>query len=167
MDANFFSGSENLYKYLVSIGILLIVMTVYYPLKEKQRLEILKIELTGEVEVLNYKIKENQKSVQSLQAHIGRNGADSKEVELLEKLEQLNYENHISDIKCSQKFLEIKARQNHIRLYNLLFWIFLPLGITITTVGFLYWYNIKRTEDEIVKENLKKIQSENNGESRC
>ena len=43
METSFLSGSENLYKYLVSIGLLLIVLTVFYPLKEKQDLEVSRI----------------------------------------------------------------------------------------------------------------------------
>lgn len=57
MENNFFSGSENLYKYLVTIGILMLVLTIYYPLKEKQELEILKINLKSELRVLNLEIK--------------------------------------------------------------------------------------------------------------
>lgn len=82
--SNFFAGSENLYKYLVSIGMLLIVLTVYYPLKEKQELEILKIKLEEDVQVLNFKIKENQTNVLNLQVKIGQNSPD------IQKLESLN-----------------------------------------------------------------------------
>ena len=42
METSFLSGSENLYKYLVSVGLLLMVMTVFYPLKEKQEIERIK-----------------------------------------------------------------------------------------------------------------------------
>ncbi len=61
METSFFSGSENLYKYLVTIGLLLIVLTVIYPLKEKQDLEILKITLEKDAKALSYKIKETSK----------------------------------------------------------------------------------------------------------
>ena len=49
METSFLSGSENLYKYLVSVGILLIVLTVFYPLKEKQNIEIKTIGLEKEL----------------------------------------------------------------------------------------------------------------------
>lgn len=81
--SNFFAGSENLYKYLVSIGMLLIVLTVYYPLKEKQELEILKIKLEEDVQVLNFKIKENQTNVLNLQVKIGQNSPDIQKLESL------------------------------------------------------------------------------------
>ena len=54
METSFLSGSENLYKYLVSIGLLLIVLTVFYPLKEKQDLEVSRISIEKEALILNY-----------------------------------------------------------------------------------------------------------------
>ena len=68
METSFLSGSENLYKYLVSVGLLLMVMTVFYPLKEKQEIEISTIKLEKEVLKLNFKIKDNYKKVKELKA---------------------------------------------------------------------------------------------------
>lgn len=158
--SNFFAGSENLYKYLVSIGMLLIVLTVYYPLKEKQELEILKIKLEGEVEVLNFKIKENQINIQHLQAKIGQKDRDIQALESLNVVNKINYDNHINHIECKQKYSEIKARQSYIKLYNVLFWVFLPTGIIITFFGFIRWYMVKRMDDKTAKLNLRKLQLE-------
>lgn len=51
METSFFSGSENLYKYLVTVGTLIIVLTVYYPLKEKQELEVLSIKIENDLQI--------------------------------------------------------------------------------------------------------------------
>ena len=158
--SNFFAGSENLYKYLVSIGMLLIVLTVYYPLKEKQELEILKIKLEGEVEILNFKIKENKINVQNLQNKIGKNGADLSKLDALNIINKINYDNHINHFECEQKYSEIKARQNSIKLYNILFWIFLPIGIIVTLFGFIRWYIVKQNDDRIAELNVQKLQLE-------
>lgn len=158
--SNFFAGSENLYKYLVSIGMLLIVLTVYYPLKEKQELEILKIKLEEDVQVLNFKIKENQTNVLNLQVKIGQNSPDIQKLESLNVIDKINYDNHINHIECKQKYLEIKARQNYIKLYNILFWVFLPTGVIITLFGFIRWYIVKRVDDEMTKLNFRKLQLE-------
>jgi len=160
LGTNFFTGSENLYKYLVSIGMMLIVLTVYYPLKEKQKLEILKIELEGEVKILNYQIKENLKNVNILQANININGAKAKELESLAEIEEINNENNIRHIECEQKHAEIEARKKQITLYNTLFWIFLPIGIIITALGFICWYKVKRVDDSTAKLNAEKLQLE-------
>lgn len=155
--SNFFAGSENLYKYLVSIGILLIVLTVYYPLKEKQELEILKIKLEEDIQVLNFKIKENQTNVLNLRVRIEQKDTD---IESLNAIAKINYDNHIKHIECKQKYSEIKARQNYIKLYNIILWIFLPTGVIITLFGFIRWYNVKQVDDKMAKLNLKKLQLE-------
>jgi|LakMenEpi03Aug12_release.lakeMendotaPanAssembly.Ray.scaffolds.fasta_scaffold306299_1 hypothetical protein len=63
IETSFLSGSENLYKYLVTMGILLVFLTVYYPLKEKQLLELKTNELEIEVKKLNLSIQFNKISV--------------------------------------------------------------------------------------------------------
>lgn len=157
--SNFFAGSENLYKYLVSIGMLLIVLTVYYPLKEKQELEILKIKLEEDVQILNFRIKENQINILNLQDRVEQNNTD---IELLNAIEKINHDNHINHIECKQKYSEIIARQSYIKLYNMLFWIFLPTGVIITLFGFIRWYRVKRIDDKMAKLNYKKLQFEVN-----
>ncbi len=67
MENSFFSGSENIYKYLVTIGILMIAMTVYYPLREKQNLEIEEIKLNCKIESLALKIQENKKNIKIIE----------------------------------------------------------------------------------------------------
>lgn len=157
--SNFFAGSENLYKYLVSIGMLLIVLTVYYPLKEKQELEILKIKLEEDVQILNFRIKENQINILNLQDRVEQNNTD---IESLNAIEKINHDNHINHIECKQKYSEIIARQSYIKLYNMLFWIFLPTGVIITLFGFIRWYRVKRIDDKMAKLNYKKLQFEVN-----
>ena len=156
--SNVFSGSENLYKYLVSIGLLLIVLTVYYPLKEKEELEVLKIELEAEVEIVNYNIKQNKENIESLQTSITKNGVDSRKLELLTEIEAINRENTINHIRCKQKQNEIKVRKDYIYIYNILFWIFLPLGIIIAVVGFCRWWKVKQEDDKAVKLSTKKLE---------
>lgn len=155
--SNFFAGSENLYKYLVSIGMLLIILTVYYPLKEKQELEILKIKLEKDVQILNFNIKENQINILNLQDRVKQNNADIKSLNVIEKI---NHDNHINHIECKQKYSEIAARQSYIKLYNILFWIFLPTGVIITLFGFIRWYIVKRIDDKMAELNYRKLQSE-------
>ena len=157
--SNFFAGSENLYKYLVSIGMLLIVLTVYYPLKEKQELEILKIKLEEDVQILNFRIKENQINILNLQDRVEQNNTD---IESLNAIEKINHDNHINHIECKQKYSEIIARQSYIKLYNMLLWIFLPTGVIITLFGFIRWYRVKRIDDKMVKLNYRKLQFEVN-----
>ncbi len=136
---------------------LLIILTVYYPLKEKQELEILKIKLEEDVQILNFNIKENQINILNLQDRVKQNNADIKSLNVIEKI---NHDNHINHIECKQKYSEIAARQSYIKLYNILFWIFLPTGVIITLFGFIRWYIVKRIDDKMAELNYRKLQSE-------
>lgn len=160
MESSFFSGSENLYKYLVSIGLLLIVLTVYYPLKEKQELEIKVIQLEIGVKTLNHSIVENQKNAKLLQLFISKNGKTNESLEKLNNIERLNNENHINQLQTESKFSEILVRQKYINLYNILFWIFFPIGILLTLFGFIKWNIVKKYDDNIMKLESEKLEIE-------
>ncbi|MCB0537618.1 MAG: hypothetical protein KDE33_08830 [Bacteroidetes bacterium] len=156
METSFFSGSENLYKYLVTMGILLIVLTVYYPLKEKQQLEIIRIQLENEVSSLNFKINENAKNLKSLK----KDGVSNDKNDLLKEIEALNVENNINQIAAENKYAEILIRRKYITLYKIIFWIFFPIGIFLTTFGFVKWKNAKKDEDKRLKLENEKLEIE-------
>lgn len=157
METSFLSGSENLYKYLVSVGILLIALTVFYPLKEKQNIEIKTIGLEKELSKLNLKIKDNYKKVLEL-----KKDTISIPKEKIEEIEKINLENHLNQIEVEKSNDEIKKRKKHISLYYKLFWIFFPLGIILTIYGFFKWLKSKKTDDEILKleKRLKELEVE-------
>ncbi|OYD41146.1 hypothetical protein [Sphingobacterium cellulitidis] len=158
MENSFIGGSENLYKYLVTIGLLLIVGSVYYPLKEKQSLELLKIELQAEVKQLSVKVKSNAKAVEELK-NKGMGNLDS--VALL-KTSELNEQNQIKQLETERKLSEISNRSWYIKLYNILFWCFFPIGIVLCTFGFIKWNKVKKCDDEIKTLELKKLKIEVN-----
>lgn len=170
MESNFFSGSENLYKYLVSIGILMLVLTIYYPLKEKQSLEILKIELESELKTIYYALDENEKKALNLAEKIKNNEiAKENKSQLLIELRRNQKENELNQIKADGKLKEIETRNLFIRYYNIIIWIFAPLGLFLVIYGFINWRTAKKNEDEkceiekeILKLTLEKEKRENN-----
>lgn len=149
METSFLSGSENLYKYLVSVGLLLMVLTVFYPLKEKQEIEIETIKLEKEVLKLNFKIKDNHKKVKELKELKKKNDTLNLNGIYVNKLDDINLENNLNQFELEKKNDEIKKRVKHIKLYNLLFWIFFPLGLFLAFYGFLKWLKSKKTDDAI------------------
>jgi hypothetical protein len=157
MDNSFFSGSENLYKYLVSIGLLLVVLTVYYPLREKQELEILTIQLESALKALDYKITSNQKSVSSLKVNANGGVIDKQ---LLNELDKLNQENNLSQIETEKKYSEIQFRRKYINLYGLMCWFFIPIGTIIMIFGFVKWKTAKETDDKILNAQSEKLNLE-------
>jgi hypothetical protein len=151
METSFLSGSENLYKYLVSVGLLLMVMTVFYPLKEKQEIEISTIKLEKEVLKLNFKIKDNYKKVKELKKVMLKIDTLKLNATYVNKLDEINIGNHLNQIEIEKKNDEIKKRNTHITLYNYLFWGFFPLGFLLALYGFLKWLKSKKTDDAISK----------------
>lgn len=152
MENSFFSGSENLYKYLVSIGILMLVLTIYYPLKQKQDLEVLKLNLESDMKVLNLEINENKKKVEFLE-----NAILDKTISLVEKKKNLDEiklkqkENEINQVKSKAKIDEIASRTKYIKIYDRLFWIASIAGIILILFGFVRWISAKRNEDKKLK----------------
>jgi hypothetical protein len=160
METSFFSGSENLYKYLVTIGLLLIVMTVYYPLKEKQELEILSIKIENDLDILRYKVKGNEKNVTNLRNRISRNGNSPTTDLLILELDKLNQQNFINQLEIERKYNEIKTRRGYIRIYHWMFWLFFPIGILLTIWGFFKWKRAKKYDDNILKLENEKLELE-------
>lgn len=152
MESNFFSGSENLYKYLVTIGILMLVLTIYYPLKEKQELEILRINLKSELKVLNLEIKDNNKNVNELTKYVTqKNISETQKNKLFLEISQNQKTNEIKQIKADGKLVEIKNRDKYIKIYDNLFWVFIFTGSVFIVVGFIKWYNSKKVDDSKCK----------------
>lgn len=160
METSFFSGSENLYKYLVTIGLLLIVLTVAYPLREKQELEILKITLENDAKTLSYKIKENNKNIAILKELINKNGNSEDNLKTLAEIDKRNQENNLSQINSEKKLSEIEIRTKYIRYYNLMFWIFFPIGIVLSIFGFIKWKNAKKNDDQKQQFEVEKLRLE-------
>lgn len=153
MENSFFSGSENLYKYLVTVGILLIVLTVYYPLKEKQDLEVFSIKTKNELKILEFKIDQNDKYVALLNKR--KRGVSIDTAKMVRKIQ---FENKIKQIELENKVSELETRDQYIQLYRVIFWIFFPVGVILIIYGFIKWYNSKKIDDDIRK--LEKIKLE-------
>lgn len=156
MENSFLGGSENLYKYLVTIGLLLIVGAIYYPLKEKQSLELLKIELGSEAQKLAIKVQKNQKFSEDLKR--SKINVDYKENLQLSNL--LHEQNQIDQLESEKKLAEMQNRSWYICVYNILFWIFFPIGILLCIYGFIKWNAVKKIDDEIKELELKKLKIE-------
>jgi hypothetical protein len=160
MESSFLSGSENLYKYLVSTGMLLIVLTVFYPLKEKQEIEIETIKLEKDVLKLNFEIKDNFKKVNYIKNIKKKNNTLKLNGIYVNKLDIINKQNHLNQFELEKKNDEIKKRKSHIKLYNYLFWVFFPIGVFLALYGFIKWFKSKKIDDEILNldKELKKLE---------
>lgn len=149
MESNFFSGSENLYKYLVSIGLLMVVLTVYYPMRENQDLQILRIKLRSELKCISHEIDENQKSVDKITKKIKENNIQGEErSKLIESARDKTNLIVIKQISSGAKIEEIETREWFIVFYKIMVFIFLPIGVFLIIWGFIQWRKAKKNEDQ-------------------
>jgi hypothetical protein len=160
METSFFSGSENLYKYLVTVGTLIIVLTVYYPLKEKQELEILTIKIENELEILSFKIIDNQKELKIYNSKSNESISQELKNFTLKNITQINKQNRINQISVENKNNELKCRKSYITTYTWIFWIFFPIGLFLIIFGFIKWNRTKKIDDSILELEKKKLEIE-------
>lgn len=149
MENSFFSGSENLYKYLVSIGLLMIVLSIYYPLKESQDLQVMRIKLKSEFNAISHEIDQNQKKVDELKIDI-KSGKLSESVKHTKTIEIRNKTNLIiiKQIRSQANLEEVETRRWYVIIYLVLVVLFLPTGVILTWWGFKNWKKAKKNEDE-------------------
>ena len=145
---------------MLTMSISLIVLAVYYPLKEMQELEIKAIELEIEAKALNRSIVENKKNVIRLQEYISKNGKSDKSNSRLSEIKKLNSENYISQLQTERKHSEIQVRKRYVKYYNIIFWIFFPIGVLLTIFGFTKWNSTKKYDDNILKLQNEKLEIE-------
>jgi len=123
-------------------------MTVYYPLKEKQSIEILSISLEKEALILNYEIKTNKKRLDEIKSLKLDENNSGRLRDNIKEIEGIHFKNNKNQIALEKKYEEIKIRKKHIKLYSILFWFFFPVGIGLTIFGFVKWLNAKKTDDK-------------------
>ena len=78
----------------------------------------------------------------------------------LNDIDKLIKQSQISQFELEQKYEEINTRKKHISLYNVLFWIFFPIGVVITFFGFYKWLKSKTVDDGILELEKKKLELE-------
>lgn len=157
MENSFFSGSENLYKYLVTIGILMVTLSVYYPLNNKEKLELEKIELYHNVVELNRKVKENNSNIKRIAQQKKLNKNDVSDY-IAEK--KISTENEAIQNETIKKNDIVKSKEKYILYYTIIFWIFFPIGIFLIIFGFINWRISKKVEDQTANLEKRKLELE-------
>ncbi|NBG65596.1 hypothetical protein [Acidiluteibacter ferrifornacis] len=160
MENSFLAGSENLYKYLVTMGLLLMVLTVYYPLKETQDLELKTTELESEAKKLEFVFNQNYKSVQELEKRILKEGKSEAANLILKEIISINNENNIKQLESERMSDEIEIRKSYIKFYRTIFWIFFPIGFILACFGFFKWKKSKKNDDKISELECEKLELE-------
>lgn len=145
---------------MVTMGLLLMVLTVYYPLKEKQELEIITVNLRNDVKTLNLSIIQNKNDVELIKGLLDKQGHSKENNSRLIEIEKLNKQNQVNQLQTESKYSELIIRKKYISIYNYMFIIFFPLGILLTIYGFVKWKKSKKYDDNILKLENEKLEIE-------
>lgn len=91
--SNILSGSDNLWKYLFTVGILLIFISIYYPLQKSEEINLEIIELNTDSQILNKKIEYLEKEVSELKYSLKKSNF------VIDSLSLKNWETEINKIQ--------------------------------------------------------------------
>lgn len=165
--ASLFSGSDNLFKYIFTAGVVLILVSLVYPLQKKQEIELQINSYNKDVEVLN-------KNIANIKKFISQANQDSKFVlDSLTKLKALKDKNvdkgthaklsgiiksikekynlaykelekqqseiEVSAIIYKHERKKIELLESHVKTYESYFNWFLWVGILSTIIGLAFW----------------------------
>jgi septal ring factor EnvC (AmiA/AmiB activator) len=177
MDFASFLNTDNLYKFLFSGGILMIVFSLFYPIEKKQLLELEINNFNKQTELLNNDIsllnvevnqlkstsKETLKTIEKLQ----KTKSDLNQTQVSKEISNIkdNYNRIFYKIKSHQqetilKNINIKYNktkieiiQNHISTFSFYSLFLLIFGILFAGFGLRYWFkSTQNTEKLKIKE---------------
>lgn len=180
MDFASFLNTDNLYKFLFSGGILMIVFSLFYPIEKKQLLELEINNFNKQTELLN-------NDINLLNVEVNQLKSTSKEtLNTLEKLQktkndvnQIQVSKEISKIKdnYNKTFYRIKSHQqetilkninikynkskieiiqNHISTFNFYSWFLLIFGVLFAGFGLRYWFKSTQNTEKLKLKELNK-----------
>ncbi len=171
------SSAENLYKFLFINGTVLVILSMFYPLQQKNEIKIRTIDFNKNVDILNYKIelhkayvikfKKNSKKLIVFLDSISRRRTP-KNICVIEKT-KIKYNQELDSINSIQQNIELnqiklEAEKNKIEelkkqaeIYSDYSFYFLIAGILFCVIGVLGWGARTRTLDKIRSKELKKI----------
>lgn len=166
MYPSFLPGADNLSKYLLTIGFVLVFFVIVYPLQKEQKLKLDALNLLMEEELLQQdisgiigKIDELKKdsvelnsSISSLKFRlVNTTFQDSLAIEKLILDKKQVFTKKIEDVELITESLQKKSvkldfeikKQNEVRAqissYVWLEWIFMSIGVIFILLGFRFW----------------------------
>lgn len=180
--AGIFSGSDNLFKYLFTAGVVLIIVSLVHPLQKKQDIELQISIYNKEAALLNKKISdtkhiiavaqnESQKILDSLE-HLDRlrNQAIDKSAKdtIGKRIKQIQtrYNSDFNELQKQQREIEISViilehertkinlLKQHALTYDKYFSIFIWLGVVTALIGLVFWAISTRKKESIVSYEL-------------
>lgn len=163
---DFLPNTDNFFKYLLTIGMLLIVFTILYPIQKQKEVDLEIVTYNTDTAILNFKLKKIEEKVailisekDSIQAildglKIIRDKSNKIEASNIEKnrislkeyfdknksdLNQLLDSLSINAIKLNEQKKRIKKLESYFAFFRNYKLILLVLGFILSFIGLRYW----------------------------
>ncbi|WP_433903246.1 hypothetical protein [Sphingobacterium puteale] len=160
---NFLPGADNIFKYMITVGVALILFMVVYPLKKEQELQIASLDLDYRVSVLKNQmdeLKEMDKKKTDLDYErnaLSDSGEYTKKSDsisaimnsLKRKIDSLS--NYLSDTIVKLDFDNQKSGllKKHAGSYLFLRIFLFSIGIILIVGGFIFWLSKTFVEEMV------------------
>lgn len=153
-------GSDNLWKYLFTVGVLLISLSIFYPLRKSEEINLKIIELKTDSELIAKKIDHLKKDQMSFEKYLELSGKEIDSLKIRQDSIDANNQikNILNEISQEKKIVKDKIRELEVLIisnfgkesyirelksqserYNLYFALGLWVGIILVIVGLLKW----------------------------
>lgn len=161
-----YGGTDNLYKFMLICGMLLISLATIFPLQKKQLLEIEKNTcqeqatiLKTHIDVLDSKVNNLLSEKKELNVVIDSLSKDKKNIVLLaEKKKKYNKKiselrGEFNNLKIKQVMLDYQIKKinildSHIDSYTKYNFIMIFVGIILSIIGLSKWWRRSRLQDK-------------------
>lgn len=175
------SSAENLYKFLFINGTILVILSMFYPLQQKNEIKVQTIDFNKNVDLVNYEIGSQTKTIEKFKSKskmtlffldsISKNRTENTSEIIIKRKKEYNSE--LDSINGIQKnidlnLIRLNAEKTKIielekqaKIYSYYSIFFLIIGGVFFIIGIIGWSNATKILDKIKKQELKKIEKEN------
>lgn len=100
---DFLPSTDNFFKYLLTIGLLLIVFTIMYPIQKQKEVDIEILDYSNDVEILNLKIKRFEDIVNTFSSVKSSLQSELDSLKLLEAKSNILIAQKIENVRIQKK----------------------------------------------------------------
>jgi hypothetical protein len=175
---DFLPNTDNFFKYLLTVGLLLIIFTVMYPLKKQQELDLELLSYERDTSVVSFKVEHLNKKISELEAvrantqkfldslkklQSSAEQEDSINIEQIRISKMNGYEVRrkslmgvtdsltVAQIDLLNKSKKVAKLKKYVSVYERYKIVLLTVGFILSFLGFRYW-TAAVYRDEILKD---------------
>lgn len=137
--------TDNFYKFICTIGLMMLLFAIIYPVEKKQELELSLIELERKVDMVNHRVKNESSNILNYRSKVMASNLSVKSKLL--KIDSLKEANKIDLHKIQldsidvafdkKKLLVLESHLDEFKCWSMLLVI---LGIPLAAFGGIKWY---------------------------